>query len=60
MAEWSKALVLKTSVRVSVPWVRIPVHPLLFTRRALMPLVLPDFQECRRQSTRLTHRVHEF
>ena len=27
MAEWSKALVLKTSVRVSVPWVRIPLSP---------------------------------
>ena len=28
MAEWSKALVLKTSVRVTVPGVRIPLRPL--------------------------------
>ena len=28
MAEWSKAAVLKTAVRVSVPGVRIPLHPL--------------------------------
>jgi hypothetical protein len=27
VAEWLKALVLKTSVRVSVPWVRIPPCP---------------------------------
>ena len=30
VAEWSKAVVLKTTVRESVPWVRIPAHPLLF------------------------------
>ena len=28
VAEWSKALVLKTSVGVTLPWVRIPPHPL--------------------------------
>ena len=30
VAEWSKAPVLKTGVRLRVPWVRIPLHPLLF------------------------------
>lgn len=29
VAEWSKALVLKTSVGETLPWVRIPPHPLL-------------------------------
>ena len=29
VAEWSKAPVLKTGVRLRVPWVRIPLHPLL-------------------------------
>ena len=28
VAEWTKALVLKTSVGVTLPWVRIPPHPL--------------------------------
>ena len=28
MAEWSKAAVLKTAVRATVPGVRIPLHPL--------------------------------
>ena len=27
VAEWSIAAVLKTAVRASVPWVRIPPHP---------------------------------
>lgn len=27
VAEWLKAAVLKTAVRASVPWVRIPPHP---------------------------------
>lgn len=27
MAEWFKALVLKTDVYVSIPWVRIPFYP---------------------------------
>lgn len=27
VAEWFKAAVLKTAVRVTVPWVRIPPHP---------------------------------
>lgn len=30
MAEWFKALVLKTSVRETVPWVRIPPSPYFF------------------------------
>ena len=30
MAEWSKALVLKTSVGETLPGVRIPPHPLSF------------------------------
>ncbi len=29
VAEWSNAPVLKTGVRLRVPWVRIPPHPLL-------------------------------
>ncbi len=29
MAEWSKAAVLKTAVGVTLPWVRIPLHPLM-------------------------------
>ena len=28
VAEWTKALVLKTSVGETLPWVRIPPHPL--------------------------------
>jgi hypothetical protein len=27
MVEWFKALVLKTSVGVTLPWVRIPLSP---------------------------------
>jgi hypothetical protein len=34
VAEWFKALVLKTSVRESVPWVRIPPHPPLALAKA--------------------------
>ena len=30
VAEWSNAAVLKTAVRVTVPGVRIPPHPLIF------------------------------
>lgn len=35
VAEWTKAVVLKTTVRVRVPWVRIPPHPLAFMRRVI-------------------------
>ena len=31
MAEWSKALVLKTRVSEMGPWVRIPLPPPIFT-----------------------------
>ena len=34
VAEWFKALVLKTSVRGTVPWVRIPPHPPLAPAKA--------------------------
>lgn len=30
MAEWFKVLVLKTSVFLQIPWVRIPFFPLSF------------------------------
>ena len=33
VAEWSKAAVLKTAVRESVPGVRIPPHPLALCRQ---------------------------
>ena len=35
MAEWTKAAVLKTAVRVTVPGVRIPPHPLLLEEFSL-------------------------
>ena len=37
MAEWFKALVLKTSVRGTVPWVRIPPHPPLVPAKSFSP-----------------------
>ena len=33
VAEWTKAAVLKTAVRVTVPGVRIPPHPLIAAAR---------------------------
>ena len=39
MAEWFKALVLKTSVRETVPWVRIPPSPPVFLLKSPISLL---------------------
>ncbi len=43
VAEWSKAAVLKTAVRETVPGVRIPPHP--FSQLAAFRVVSPDFAQ---------------
>ena len=42
MAEWFKAPVLKTGVRASAPWVRIPPHPPVYAEKSHTNRHFPD------------------
>ena len=61
MAEWSNAPVLKTGVRESVPWVRIPPPPPLFLNAyKLLILISHDGHRKNLPHTITTHVYHIF